>query len=150
MSDVELEINAKKTEQMRLNMPSDSPPPTNNLTIDNQQIEIVDDFKYLGSYIGSTEHDIKVRIGFAWAAFAKLKSILRPPKLELEFKIRVLKAACFSILLYGCESWILTAALNEILNIFARTCYRIILGIRQSTDHITNESLYERVARRDN
>jgi len=105
----------------------------------------VDDIKYLWSYIESTEHDIEVRIGLAWAAFAKLKSIFRSPKLKIEFKIRILKAACFSILLYGCESWILTAATTDKLDIFARACYRIILGICQSTDHVTNKELYERV-----
>ena len=52
--------------------------------------------------------DVKVRIGLTWAAFAKLKSILRSPKVKLNFKIRLFKAACILILLYGCETWILT------------------------------------------
>ena len=61
-------------------------------------------------------------------------------------KVHVLfKAACISILLYGCETWILTEALTEKLDIFARTCYRIMLGIKQSRDHVTNERLYQRV-----
>ena len=34
------------------------------------QINIIDDFKYLGSYSRSAEHDVKVRIGLARAAFA--------------------------------------------------------------------------------
>ena len=45
-----------------------------------------------------------VKVGLAWAAFAKLKSILRSPKIKLNFKIRLFKAACISILLYGCET----------------------------------------------
>ena len=41
---------------------------------------------------------------------------------------------------------ILTEALAEKLDIFARTCYQIILGIKQSRDQITtNERLYQRV-----
>ena len=32
------------------------------------QINIVEDFKYLESYVGSTERDIKVRFGLGWAA----------------------------------------------------------------------------------
>ena len=63
-------------------------------------------FKYLGSFVWSTEHDVKVRIGLAWPAFAKVKSISRSPKVKLNFKIRPFKAACISVLLYGCESWI--------------------------------------------
>ena len=57
--------------------------------------------------------------------------------IELNFKIRLFKAACKSILLYGCQTWILTEALIEKLEILAR----IMLGIKQSRDHVTNESL---------
>ena len=131
----------KKTEQMHLNQPD---PSAAKLSIDNQDIEVVEDFKYLGSFVGSTEHDVRVRIGLAWAAFAKLKTILRSPKPTVSFKIRIFQAACISILLYGCESWILTTALAKKLDIFARTCYRIILGVKQSRDHITDEVLYQR------
>ena len=51
--------------------------------------------------------------------------------------------ACMA--LYGCEAWILTEALTEKLDIFARTRYRIMLGIKQSRGHVTNERLYQRV-----
>ena len=37
-----------------------------------------------------------------------------------------------------CETWILTRALIEKLNIFARKCYRI----KQSRDYVTNKSHY--------
>ena len=67
------------------------------------------------------------------------KSIL--PNVKLNFKIRLFKEACISILLYGFELWILMAALIDKLDIFARTCYHIILDIKQSRDHETNESL---------
>ena len=44
--------------------------PANLLTVDHldindQPINIVDDFKYLGFYVGSMEHDEQVRIGLA-------------------------------------------------------------------------------------
>ena len=79
----------------------------------------------------------------AWAAFAKLKSILRSLKIKLNYKISLFKAACISILLYGCETWILTEELIEKPDIYARTRYRIMLGIRQYRDHVTNQSLYQ-------
>jgi hypothetical protein len=120
------------------------PVPTANLTIDGQQIAIVEEFKYLGAYMASSEKDIKVRIGLAWSAFAKIKSILISSKPSISFKMRLFSAACISILLYGCESWILTAALADKLDIFARKCYRVILGICQKDDHVRNEDLYKR------
>ena len=72
--------------------------PTDPLFIKSQPINIVNEFKYLGSYVRSTEREVKVRIGLVWAAFAKLKSILRLPKVKLNFKIHLFKAACLSIL----------------------------------------------------
>ena len=73
---------------MQLNKPANLPT-VDHLVINDQPINIVDDFKYLGSYVGSTEHDVQVRIGLAWTALAKLKSILRSPKPKLNFKIRL-------------------------------------------------------------
>ena len=54
---VGFEINVKKTEQIRLNQldPSASAFAA-KLSIDNQDIEVVEDFKYLCSFAGSTEH----------------------------------------------------------------------------------------------
>lgn len=45
------------------------------ITLNQEQIEIVDDFKYLGSLVASTSADIKMRKGQACAAFWKLKDI---------------------------------------------------------------------------
>ena len=74
---------------------------------------------------------------------AKLKSILRSPKIKLNYKIRLFKAACISILLYRCETRILTETLIDKLDIYARICYRIMLCINQSIDHVKNQSLYQ-------
>ena len=75
---VGLEINVQNNEKMLLDKPANLST-VDHIVINDQPINIVDDFKYLGSYVGSTEHDVKVRIGLAWAAFAKLKSISKWP-----------------------------------------------------------------------
>ena len=139
---VGLEINVKKTEQMRLNQPNNTAPIV-NLGINGEDIATVKDFKYLGAHMESTEKDVQARIGLAWAAFHKLEPILKSAKTPLNFKIRLFNAACVSILLYGCETWVLTKDLANDLDIFARKAYRIILGIRQSETHWTNEKLYK-------
>ena len=54
---------------MRLNQ-SSILSPNDQLFIKDQQVNIDDDFKYLGSYVGLTEHDVKVRIELAMAVFA--------------------------------------------------------------------------------
>ena len=99
---------------------SHEPPPP--LTINNEKIEIVDEFKYLGSYMNSTDKDINTRIGLAWSAFEKLKSILKAPKLKTRLKMRIFNAACISILLYGCESWVLTEDDHNTYTKYPNTC----------------------------
>ena len=53
-------INVQKSEQMRLNQ-SSTLSFTDLLAIEGQPINIVDDFKYLVSYVGSTQRDVKFR-----------------------------------------------------------------------------------------
>jgi hypothetical protein len=132
-----------KTFQVRRNTPQGEPP----LTIDGQNIEVVEDFKYLGSFIASSEKDIKARIGLGWAAFNKLRTILTSKLISIDHRLRIFDAACISILLYGCESWTLTPELTNKLDVFSRTCYRIMLGIKQQVHRVTNDELYRMVAR---
>ena len=115
---VALDIDVQKTEQMRQNQ-SSTFSSNGSLFIKIKQFNIVDEFKYFGSYIVSTERNVKIRIRLAWAAFAKVKSILRSPKVNLNFRLRFFKASCISLLLYGCESWILKEELIYKLDIFA-------------------------------
>ena len=103
------------------------------------------DFKYLGSYVGSSEKDINIRIGLAWGAFNKLRSLLTSKTLSNQLKLRLFNAACISVLLYGCECWLLNASSTKKLDVFARTCYRLILNIDQSEDHTRNDQLYKLV-----
>ena len=104
---------------MRLNKPSNLLN-VDHLVIKEQLINKVDHLKYLGSYVGSMEHDLQVRTGLAWAAFAKLMSILSSLKPKLNLKIRLFNAACVSILFDGCDTWLLTEALPRNLTSLQR------------------------------
>ena len=66
-----------KTEQMRQNQ-SSIMSQNDPLVIKGQQINIVDDFKYIRFYVGSTERYVRVRIGLADGQHLP-KSILRSP-----------------------------------------------------------------------
>ena len=65
------------TEEFQLNVPVNVEKKI--LKSRGKEIAIVDEFKYLGSYVGSTEKDVDARTCLAWIAFAKLKPILRAP-----------------------------------------------------------------------
>jgi hypothetical protein len=141
-----LEINVAKTEQLRLNLKAEINPQPNN-KIDSQEIEIVDNFKYLGSNLSSSEKDITCRIALAWAAFSKLKAVLVSNRCQ-KLRLRIFDAACVSILLYGCETWVISQSISEKLDIFARKAYRIMLKINQQEDKISNEELYRMTGQR--
>ena len=44
-------------------------------SLKEENIKVFEDFKYLGSYIGSSEHDVNIRIAKAWAALNSMKTI---------------------------------------------------------------------------
>ena len=72
----------------------------------DKHIKQVLDFKYLGSYIASTEHVI-IRLGKAWSALNQLDKIW---KLNLSDNLKRIffRAAVESVLVYGPVSWTLT------------------------------------------
>ena len=86
-------------------------------------LEAVDDFVYLGAWVESAEHDIKVRKAKAWAACHKMKAIWKS-KLSDNLKRRLFIATVEYVLLYGCETWTLDRQLEKGLD----GCYTIMLG----------------------
>jgi hypothetical protein len=136
---VGLQVNIKKTQALTNQN-------TNNksMQINGEDIQWVDNFKYLGSMVLSSNTDIKVRKGLAWKAFWKLRNIWKSTTIPTKLKINIFKASCISILLYGSESWIITKTLEKSLNSFATSCYRIILNIKR-LDKISNNTIYENV-----
>ena len=108
--EVGLEVNIKKTEAMT------NQAKNGTIKLDGETIKWVENFKYLGSMMLSSETDIKIRKGQAWGAFWKMKDIWKSIKISLTLKINIFKASCLSILLYGSESWIITQKLADNLN----------------------------------
>jgi hypothetical protein len=89
----------------------------------------------------SSESDIKIRKGQAWAAFWKMKDVFRSPIVKTKLKVNIFQVACLSILLYGCESWMITEAQERSLNSFTTNCYRVMLNIKR-LDRVTNSEIY--------
>jgi len=65
-------MNAKKTKILAFNQKKTG----GNHSLDGSQLEVLQDFKYLGSMMSSsTEADIKARKGMAWRACNKMDLI---------------------------------------------------------------------------
>ena len=76
-------------------------------------------FKYLGSLFdedAEQSQDVRSRIAQALARCDKLRHVLDSPKLSVQLKLRLYKAAVCSILTYGCETWRLTPPIMRQIN----------------------------------
>ena len=100
---VGLHLNESKTEYV--NFTNDNA--TQITTLSGTILKCKEDYKYLGSYISSSEKDFKIRKGMAWAACNKLHNIWTS-KLDVSMKVRIFQSLVEPILLYGCETWTLS------------------------------------------
>jgi len=134
---VGLRISDGKTKTMTVGKQHVMPP----ITLDNQNIENVHKFQYLGSYMaedGDVEVDIRTRIGKASSVFQRLQPIYsKHIKLQLYSSIVVPTAT------YACETWKTTARATKMIDVFQHHCLRRILGISWR-DHITNDEAMTR------
>ena len=96
---VGLGLNAKKTKFLAYNIEGNLSLRTDN----GDDLERQDDFKYLGSWVDSTEKDVRIRKAQAWKSLNGMQKIWNS-KMSRNLKIRLFVATIESILLYGCES----------------------------------------------
>ena len=73
-----------------------------------------------------------------------MKDVFRSTTIPIHLKVNIWKAACLSILLYGCESWIISKKLENSLNSFATSCYRVMLNVKR-LDKVSNNKILESV-----
>lgn len=141
-----LDLNTKKTKYMVI---TKRPILNTQLMINQQPIERVESYTYLGTNINSQwDHsvEIKQRIAKARAAFIKMSTVLRSRDLPLKTKIFVLQCYTFPVLLYGTEAWTLSEASMKKLEAFEMWCYRRILRISW-VDRVTNIEVLHRMGK---
>ena len=130
-----LTSNAKKTKVMSVNLPLTALQSANAIPL-----ETVDDFKYLGSWVNSTNQDIRVRKAMAWKALNGMNVVWRS-SLSRDLKIRFFRATNESILLYGSECWSLNSSSRKSLDGTYARMLRTVLNINWR-DHVPNVTLY--------
>ena len=85
-----------------------------------ESIEKAEDFKYLGSWIGSTGNKVNVWKAKAWASGLPVTSSRGSGnpiwRLCEKLKPRLFVATVETVLLYGCKSWTLSKQLQKNLN----------------------------------
>jgi Reverse transcriptase (RNA-dependent DNA polymerase)/Domain of unknown function (DUF6451) len=130
--DVGLTVNIAKTKLMRINPSKQTRGSIQVLHIGSEVVEEVDKFVYLGSVIskdGGAEDDVRNRIRLANAAFGSLRNVWTSTRLSRRLKLKVFNSNVKSVLLYSCETWKVTKALTQRIQVFTNKCLRVICGI---------------------
>ena len=132
-----MEVSSEKSKVMK-NSTNTTPV---QVMMNGQQLEEVKAFKYLGATLttdSKSTTEIKTRIAIATSTMAKLEKVWRNRNISFPTKTRLYKALVLSTLLYGCESWTLTAETTRRVQTFETKCFRRMLGISWA-EHKTNE-----------
>ena len=98
---VGLKLNIQKTKIMASG-------PITSWQIDEETVESVSDFIFLGSKItadGDCSHEIKRCLLLGRKVMTNLNSIFKSRDFTLSTKVRLVKAMVFPVVMYGCESW---------------------------------------------
>jgi hypothetical protein len=91
----------------------------------------------------------KIRIAKATATLKAMDKIWRSKAIKMETKMKVIQTCIFSVVLYGCESWVVTNDIEQKILAFEIKCYRKILRI-DWTQKVTNMELYKRICLKEN
>ena len=100
--------------------------------VDGIELEQVKSFTYLGSRIddnGKSEMEVRMRIGRATSALAKLDVIWRARNIRMRNKLLLARPVVAATLLYACESWTISKKDEQKLRAFEMRTYRRLLGI---------------------
>ena len=136
-----MKISAEKTKLMTNNTSGIN----TEVKVNGQRLEIVTNFKYLGSVITDegSKHEILSRIAQT-TAWTRLKPVWIDKSISLSSKIRLMHSLVTSIFLYACESWTITADLQKRIQAMEMRCYCKILHVSYK-DHVTNEEVRAKI-----
>ena len=115
---VGLKLNIQKTKIMASG-------PITSREIDEETMETVTDFIFLGSKItrdGDCSHEIKRCLLLGRKVMTNLDSILKSRDITLPTKVRLVKAMVFPVVMYGYESWTVKKAERRRIDAFELWC----------------------------
>nr|VZI47182.1 unnamed protein product [Spirometra erinaceieuropaei] len=129
-----LVINTQKTVVMHQPPSnSDTAPNAPHINVNGTQLQVVENFTYLGSTLSrNTKIDDEVanRISKASQAFGRLRStVWNRHGLQLSTKLKMYEAVILPTLLYGAETWTVYTRQARRLNHFHLSCLRRILRL---------------------
>ena len=104
------------------------------------------DFIFLGSKIiadGDCSHEINRCLLLGRKVMTNLDSLLKSRDITLLTKVLPVKAMVFSVIMYGCESWIIKKAEHQRIDAFELWCWRRLLRIPWTAKRFNQSILKE-------
>jgi len=111
-----------------------------SVRINNSTFERVEEFKYLGTTLthqNSIPEEIKSRLRLGNACYHSVQNIWFSRLLSKNLKIKIYRTIILPVLLYGCETWLLTLWEERKLRVFENMVLSGIFGPRR--DEVTGE-----------
>ena len=115
---VGLKLNIQKMKIM-------APGPITSWQIDEETMETVTDFTFLGSKItadGDFSHEIERHLFLGGKTMTNLQSILKSRDITLPTKVCLVKAMVFLVVMYECERWTIKKAESQRIDAFELWC----------------------------
>ena len=102
------------------------------MKIDNSSIEMVEEFKYLGTTLknqSSMQEEFKSRLKLGNACYYLVQNLLSSSLLSKNLKIKIYRTIILPVL-YGCETWSLPLREERRLRVFENRVLKKYLGLR--------------------
>ena len=128
--EIGLEVNDDKTKFMVMSRDRNAGR-GHSVKIDNTSIERVEEFKYLGTTItdqNSIQEEIKSRLKLGNACYHSVQNLLYSRLLSKNLKIKIYGTIILPVVLYGCETWLLTLMEERRLRVFENRVLRKVFG----------------------
>ena len=136
---VGLKLNIQKTKIMASS-------PITSWEIDEETVETVSDFNFLGSKItedGDCSHEIKRLLLLGRKVMTNLDSVLKSRDITLSTKVHLVKVMVFSVVMYRCESWTIKKAEHRRVDAFELWCWRRLLRVPWTARRLNQSILKE-------
>src|ERR1700733_13050358 len=115
--------------------------------VDGEVIEVVTSFSFLGAMIvreGGCDGEIRRRITLGRMAMQGMEKIWKDKHVSIMTKTRIVKAMIFPVVLYGCETWTKTKAMEKKIDACEMWIWRRMLRVSW-TEKRTNVSILQEI-----
>jgi hypothetical protein len=120
-----LEVNADKPKYMFMSRDQNAGR-SHDINFNDSSFERVEEFKYLGTTLtnqNSIQEEIESRLKSGNACYHSVHNCLSSKQLSKNIKIKIFRTIILLVVLYGCETWLLTLREECGLTVFENGCW---------------------------